>query len=64
MNFLRIALIVLTVLSSLAVSVPTEARADSTRLTRAQIRALPLMQRPNRPGHFIGNTIRNRAARR
>ena len=29
----------------------------------AAIRRMPLMQRPNRPGHFIGNTIRNNARR-
>ena len=30
----------------------------------AAIRRMPLLQRPNRPGHFIGNTIRNNARRR
>ena len=29
----------------------------------AAIRRTPLMQRPNRTGHFIGNTIRNNARR-
>ena len=29
----------------------------------AAIRRMPLLQRPNRPGHFIGNTIRNNARR-
>ena len=27
---------------------------------RRAIRRTPLMQRPNRPGHFIGNTLRGR----
>ena len=36
-----------------------EARAASrTNLSRAQIRAMPMVARPNRPGHFIGNTVR------
>ncbi len=30
----------------------------------AEIRNMPLLQRPNRPGHFIGNTIRRNHARR
>ncbi len=34
-------------------SMQTQARSD------AAIRRMPLMQRPNRPGHFIGNSIRN-----
>jgi len=29
----------------------------------ASIRRMPLMQRPNHSGHFIGNTIRNNARR-
>ncbi|HBO44688.1 MAG TPA: hypothetical protein DD670_12300 [Planctomycetaceae bacterium] len=27
-------------------------------LTREQIRQMPLLERPNRPGHFYGNTVR------
>ncbi|MEA1951714.1 MAG: hypothetical protein U9N87_10030 [Planctomycetota bacterium] len=38
-------------------SMQAQARRDAT------IRRMPLMQRPNRPGHFIGNTIRNSARR-
>ena len=34
---------------------PTSTRAD---LTREQIRQMPLLERPNRPGHFYGNTVR------
>ena len=47
------------------------AEARSTRFSlqanasrAAAIRRMPLLQRPNRPGHFIGNTIRNNRARR
>ena len=36
---------------------PTQIR---TGYTRGEIRAMPLTERPNRPGHFIGNTIRRR----
>lgn len=31
--------------------------------SRSQIRSMPITQRPNRPGHFIGNTVRRRASR-
>ncbi len=37
---------------------PTQKR---TGYTREEIRAMPLLSRPNRPGHFIGNSIRRRA---
>jgi len=34
-----------------------------TPAQRATIRAMPITERPNRPGHFYGNTVRflNRA---
>jgi len=32
--------------------------AGYTAAQRAAIRALPVQQRPNRPGHVYGNTIR------
>ena len=37
---------------------PTQRR---TGYTKEEIRAMPLLERPNRPGHFIGNSIRRRA---
>ncbi len=37
---------------------PTQLR---TGYTRQEIRAMPMIARPNRPGHFIGNTVRRRA---
>lgn len=36
----------------------------STYLTPQQIRQMPLLQRPNRPGHFYGNTVRRIHQRR
>ncbi|MDO4571109.1 MAG: hypothetical protein Q4D38_12040 [Planctomycetia bacterium] len=35
----------------------TEARKG---YTRQEIRSMPILQRPNRPGHFYGNTVRRR----
>jgi hypothetical protein len=40
----------------------SEAEAATT-LTRAEIRAMPIHQRPDRTGHFYGNTVRRRATR-
>lgn len=37
---------------------PTQMR---TGYTRSEIRSMPMVSRPNRPGHFIGNTVRRRA---
>ena len=32
--------------------------AAKSYLTAEQIRQMPLLERPNRPGHFYGNTVR------
>lgn len=37
---------------------PTQMR---TGYTRQEIRSMPMISRPSRPGHFIGNTVRRRA---
>ncbi|MBQ2622566.1 MAG: hypothetical protein IJF84_14600 [Thermoguttaceae bacterium] len=37
---------------------PTQMR---TGYTRQEIRSMPMVSRPSRPGHFIGNTVRRRA---
>ncbi len=43
-------------------SVPAPVSADSVArsMTREQIRSLPILERPNRFGHFYGNTVRRR----
>lgn len=47
-----------------------EERGDSQEkksqkaLTRQEIRNMPLLERPNRPGHFYGNTVRRLHNRR
>ncbi len=46
------------------VSFPTAATPTAqaaTTLTRTEIRAMPIHNRPSRPGHFYGNTVRRRA---
>lgn len=44
------------VLPATSVSADSAARA----LTREQIRSMPILERPNRIGHFYGNTVRRR----
>ncbi len=41
--------------------VPEAGMYQSRAAHRRAIRRTPLMQRPDRPGHFIGNTARGRA---
>lgn len=40
-----------------AKSTPTARR---TGYTRSEIRSMPILERPSRPGHFYGNTVRRR----
>lgn len=39
---------------------PVSADSAARRLTREQIRSMPILERPNRIGHFYGNTVRRR----
>lgn len=49
----------------LAPSIPatTGFAVTEQNLSRREIRALPIHERPNRVGHFYGNTVRRRNAR-
>lgn len=40
---------------------PTYGAPTRTGYTRGEIRSMPITARPNRFGHFIGNTVRRRA---
>ncbi len=58
MNRMQTLLIVgLTFLGALAADRPAEAVTPPAQ--RREIRQTPLLERPNRPGHFYGNTVRN-----
>ncbi len=47
-----------------AQNVPTVQRTQNPRaLTRKEIRSMDILDRPNRPGHFYGNTVRRRHGR-
>ncbi|GAB4142421.1 hypothetical protein [Thermopirellula anaerolimosa] len=39
---------------------PVLADSAARSMTREQIRSLPILERPNRFGHFYGNTVRRR----
>ena len=39
---------------------PVSADSAARGLTREQIRSMPILERPNRIGHFYGNTVRRR----
>lgn len=39
---------------------PVSADSAARALTREQIRSMPILERPNRIGHFYGNTVRRR----
>ncbi len=57
--------IALIVPSLLPVNDASAARAVSARSAqRAAIKSQHILDRPNRPGHFYGNTVRRRNARR
>lgn len=51
-----------TATASATTGTPTTAKADAsaakTDPSRQTIREMPLLERPNRPGHFYGNTVR------
>lgn len=38
-------------------------RAVAQNSFRAQIRSMPVVERPSRPGHFVGNAVRRRHER-
>ena len=58
---IRMLLAVVVIVS--AVAFAGEAQAASRALTRTEIRRMPMVARPNRPGHFFGNTVRRLAGR-
>lgn len=39
---------------------PVSADSAARAMTRQQIRSMPILERPNRFGHFYGNTVRRR----
>jgi hypothetical protein len=60
MRNLLFALLIVEALFSVAVISPASAR---TNLSREEIKAMPITERPYRAGHFYGNTVRRRMRR-
>jgi hypothetical protein len=57
MRFLTLFLAGL-VLAGAGYVAPENKASAYTAAQRAAIRSMPIEQRPNRPGHFYGNTVR------
>lgn len=56
--------VVAAVLSLVTVpGVSAGSRVVAANLSRAQIRSMPVIERPSRPGHFVGNAVRRRHER-
>ncbi|HEV7279846.1 MAG TPA: hypothetical protein VGN57_06490 [Pirellulaceae bacterium] len=50
---------ILIAVAAIFAAAPTEALAQQTTVVAPQdIRSLPITERPNRPGHIYGNTVR------
>lgn len=60
---LRYLMIIVAMLGSLGFEEGSQA-AGSANLSREQIRQMPIVTRPSRPGHFYGNTVRRAHNRR
>jgi hypothetical protein len=54
---LRKMAVVVALVLPLAATVEAHA-VGYTAVQRAAIRSMPIQQRPNRPGHFYGNSVR------
>lgn len=57
MRFLSILTAALIV-SGVSFVMPENSASAYTSAQRAAIRSMPIEQRPNRPGHVYGNTVR------
>jgi hypothetical protein len=62
-GFAMRALVLTLILLSAWTSFGSVEAMAATNLSRTEIRAMPIHERPNRTGHFYGNTVRRRAAR-
>ena len=52
--------VVVAILAAAGFCIPSSAAAREMTLTRKEIREMPILERPSRPGHFYGNTVRRR----
>lgn len=54
------ALAAAVLVTAVAPDGPTAGRFVAQAMSRAEIRSMPLLERPDRPGHFYGNAVRRR----
>ncbi len=59
----RAMLFGLLAVTQLGLVAPAPAREAAT-VTRKDIRSMPILERPSRPGHFYGNSVRRNAVRK
>lgn len=57
MRFAVTSLAVLIAVLAIFAAAPTAA-FGRTNLSKEQIKSMPITERPNRPGHVYGNTVR------
>lgn len=62
MRFIPAIVIALAATLGLAVTAAPQSamRLLAANLSRNEIRSMPIMERPDRPGHFYGNAVRRR----
>jgi hypothetical protein len=48
----------LTLAALLATQIGVVSTASARSMTRREIKQLPMVERPSRPGHFYGNAVR------
>lgn len=64
-----VVLLIVTIAWSLSVGStrtsqdPAQVVARASKPQRQAIKQMPILQRPSRPGHFYGNTVRRRYSR-
>lgn len=62
MRFIPVVIVALAATLGLAVAAasPSATRLVAANLSRVEIRSMPIVERPDRPGHFYGNAVRRR----
>ena len=55
--------VILAIVAAASCAVPSSASA-AAEMTRRDIRSVPIVERPSRPGHFYGNAVRRNNSRK
>jgi hypothetical protein len=60
---IRYLMLAIAVGGTFGLFVAPASAAPAATLTRRDIRAMPILERPSRPGHFYGNAVRRNYSR-